>query len=232
MKADADGPADTQVMGIVHSALRRDLVRVRLVLEAGPVPDERRVELADHVLWMMEFLRHHHEAEDAALYPSVVEHNPDAATLVEQMNEDHARIEPAIEALEEAAHTFRTQPAAQDDLAAALAGLSEVLLPHLRREELEMMPMVSASITDAEWRAWDDEYNIKPKSVPTLGKEGVWLLDGLDATSRDHVVHLVAALPRFVILRVLGPHNRRHFADLWSGTKAERVPSQPLTAGE
>jgi hypothetical protein len=33
-------PADTRMMGVVHSALRRDLVRARLVLESEPPPDQ------------------------------------------------------------------------------------------------------------------------------------------------------------------------------------------------
>lgn len=232
MKPDDDAPADTRVMGIIHSALRRDLLRLHLVLAAGPVPDDHRVELADHVLWLMELLHHHHESEDSALYPQVLDHNPDSAPMVARMNEDHHRIEPAITAFQEAAHTFRDgTPGSQEQLAAALDGLSEVLLPHLEREEREMMPIVSASITEAEWTAWDEQYNIKPLSLPELGREGVWILDGLDDASSDYVVHLVPAIPRFLILHVLGPHNRHHFADLWKGTDAENIPSQSLSSG-
>jgi hemerythrin-like domain-containing protein len=232
MKPDDDSPADTRVMGIVHSALRRDLLRLHLVLAAGPVPDDHRVELADHALWMMEFLRHHHETEDSVLYPFVVDHNPDSAPMVARMNEDHHLIEPRITAFEEAAHALRDgTPGSQKQLEFALTGLSDVLLPHLEREELEMMPIVSASVTEGEWTEWDHKYNIKPKSLPVLGKEGVWLLDGLDDESRDYVVHLVPAIPRFLILHVLGPHNRHHFADLWEGTEAENIPSQSLSSG-
>ena len=43
------------------------------------------------------------------------------------------------------------------------------------------MPVVSASITQAEWQAVEQEYNIKPKSLAQLGMEGHWLLDGIDA---------------------------------------------------
>ncbi len=229
MKPDVDTPADTRIMGIVHSALRRDLLRAGVVLAAGPLEDRHRVELADHLLWMMEFLRHHHEAEDVALYPEVLRHNPDSAAMVTQMNEDHTRIEPAIEALESSARALREHPATRDDVADSLAGLSEVLLPHLQREELEMMPVVAASITDAEWRTWDEEYNIKPKSLPVLGREGVWILDRLDAAGRDHVVHLVPVVPRFLLLHVLGPHNRHHFAHLWQGTDAADIASQPIS---
>lgn len=50
-------------MGIVYSALKRDLLRTRAVLSASPVPaGEQRKALGEHVVWMMEFL--HHTSED------------------------------------------------------------------------------------------------------------------------------------------------------------------------
>lgn len=134
----------------------------------------------------------------------VVQCNPDAAPLVERMNADHRTIEPAIAPVEEAARDPRADhPGSGEALGAALSRLSEVLLPHLEREEREMMPLVSTSITDAQWRAWDQEFSIEPKGMQQLGKEGNWLIDGLDDSSRDHVVHLVPPVPRFVLLRIL-----------------------------
>jgi len=56
-----------------------------------------------------------------------------------------------------------------------------VLFPHLDPEVAEAMPVVSASITQAEWQAAEQEYNIKPKSLAQLGMEGHWLLDGIHA---------------------------------------------------
>ena len=39
MKADGGAPADTRTMGIVHSALRRDLERTRVALTTAPYPE-------------------------------------------------------------------------------------------------------------------------------------------------------------------------------------------------
>lgn len=91
-----------------------------------------------------------------------------------------------------------------------------------------MMPLVPTSITDAQWRAWDQEFSIEPKGMQQLGKEGNWLIDGLDGSSRDHVVHLVPPVPRFVLLRILGIRHRHDFAALWKGTDAASIPSQPI----
>jgi hemerythrin-like domain-containing protein len=145
-----DDPADTQMMGIVHSALRRDLVRIGMVLGTSQaVEPARRSALAHHLLWMMRFLHEHHSGEDDGLYPLVKRRNPASAELVERMGTDHLTISPAIHALTAAANRHLADPTSPDSaLQLAVDRLATVLLPHLHREEQEMMPMVSASITE------------------------------------------------------------------------------------
>jgi hemerythrin-like domain-containing protein len=225
-----DGPADTAMMGVVHSALRRDLVRARIVLKSDPPPDDvRRVALADHLLWVMDFLHHHHAGEDDGLYPLVVSKNPDAAPLVAEMDAEHGLVSPAITALGSSARDYRDDaPGARERVLDALATLSEVLLPHLEREEVEMMPVVSASITAQEWSTWDQATNVKPKGLRQLALEGHWLIDGADAESRERVVSLVPPVPRFVLLRGFAGPYRRRSQRLWGATRAADVPSLTL----
>ena len=60
----------TRMMGIVHGALRRDLLRTHHALTAEPYPQGRRRQaLGQHVVWMMEFLHAHHTSEDEGLWP-------------------------------------------------------------------------------------------------------------------------------------------------------------------
>ena len=107
----ATDPADTRMMGIVHSALRRDLVRARLVLaESTPLTGERRTALAEHVRWLMDFLHHHHTNEDDGLYPLVLEKNPAAGELLGVMDADHERITPRILELDVAARAYSPAP--------------------------------------------------------------------------------------------------------------------------
>jgi hypothetical protein len=71
--------ADTRMMGIVHGALRRDLLRTHDALTAEPYPQGRqRQALGEHVVWMMEFLHAHHTGEDEGLWPLVRQQNPAA----------------------------------------------------------------------------------------------------------------------------------------------------------
>jgi hypothetical protein len=55
------------IMGVVHDALRRDLARLQSALGSAPPPDgDRRMAIADHARWLMDFPHHHHQAEDTA----------------------------------------------------------------------------------------------------------------------------------------------------------------------
>ena len=182
-----DAPADTQMMGIVHSALRRDLVRVApgarhpAGRRAGPSYGHRRARALDDATSCTT----HHSGEDDGLYPLVVRRNPQSADLVEQMDADHGTITPAMDGLVSAAQRHLADPTVPTmPWSAAIDALTDVLIPHLEREEPEMMPVVSQSITEGEWRTWDEEFNLKPKGIRALADEGHWVIDGLDPTSR------------------------------------------------
>ena len=223
------GPADTRSMGIVHSALRRDLERTRMVLSAEPEPEpERRRGLAAHLLWMMHFLHIHHTGEDVGLWPLIRAKNPAAGALLDQMDADHRRIAPAITALEDAARAYRDDPDARRQLLEALAGLTGVLLPHLRREELEMMPVVSETITTAEYHEIEQRHFVKPKGFMELGAEGHWIIDGLGPEDREVILHVVPAVPRFILLHGFARSYRRKRDLLWGDGPAAALPSLDL----
>ena len=113
--------------------------------------------------------------------------DPSTVLLLERMERDHAQIAPAISALEEAAEGYRSGALDREPLLSALAGLTEVLLPHLEREETEAMPVVSATLTRRDWDAYEQDNAIKVKSFVELGDEGQWVLDGLGAVSYTHL---------------------------------------------
>jgi len=218
MKRDWGAPADTAMMTIVHDALRRDLRQLQVHLAAEP-PADRRPALAEHITWLMRFLRAHHSGEDSGLYPALRAANPAAGPLVDAMDVEHQAIHPPMEALEALAPQWRRSGSSQDRraLLASLDELAETLLPHLAREEAEAMPLVSASLTQRQWHDWDQRYNIAPKSLSVLAEEGNWLLDGLEGQRRRTVLDQVPLLPRLVVLYVFGPRYRRHAAARWGG---------------
>jgi hemerythrin-like domain-containing protein len=213
-----DNPADTRMMGIVHQALKRDLTRARDVLRASPAPQGRqRAALGNHVVWMMAFLHAHHTSEDAGLWPLLRRRNPGAAELLDSMEADHARIAPAAEAVEAAARAYATTTSddARAELARALEHLLEELVPHLDREVSLAMPVVAASLTQREWDAVEQEFNLKHKATRQLAMEGHWLLEGIDPEGYDIVVHLVPAPLRFLLIHGFGRAYRRQAAARW-----------------
>ena len=233
MRGVPDAPPDTRMMGIVHDALRRDLGRALDVLSTAPYPEgAQRIVVGDHLRWMMGFLHAHHHGEDAGLWPLVRRRNPQAAPLLDAMEADHVRVAPMIEACEDAANTYSsgTSDDTRVSLLDALQRLCDVLLPHLEREEREAMPLVAVSITAAEWRAVDQQYYIKPKSLPQLGFEGHWLLDGLDPERSRLVVHQVPIVPRLVLVHGFAHRYRRRATACW-GPPDGAVGSRPTSYG-
>jgi hypothetical protein len=225
-----DGPADTRMMGIVHSALRRDLERSRIVLTAGAVPDPRRAALAEHLIWMMDFLHHHHEGEDNGLYPLVRAKDAALGEILDAMNSEHEVIVPAMDEVKMAARSWAGNPADAPRVLLAIEALNVVLGPHLKHEEEEMMPLVQQSVSHREWQEWDHATNVGPKSSKQLAFEGHWLIDNTTAEDRNTVVHLVPAVPRFFLVNFMGGPYRRRRAALWDGTPAVDVPSLTLAA--
>jgi hypothetical protein len=211
-------PADTRMMGIVHDALKRDLTRARGVVAADPAPAERqRAALGAHVVWMMHFLHAHHTGEDEGLWPRVRDRNPAAAALLDSLEADHARISPAADAVETAgaAYAASVEEAVRARLVEALDVLLAVLVPHLDREVAEAMPVVAATLTNDEWDAIEQEFNIKPKSARQLATEGHWLIEEIDPDGYRLVVSKVPAVMRFVLLHGFGPAYRRQAARRW-----------------
>src|SRR5215469_4293217 len=180
MKAELSGPADTSTMRIVHAALRRDLARAQTALTVPPYPDSaQRAALSAHLRWLLGFLHTHHEAEDDYLYSMVRAANPGAAPLLNDMAADHNAIQTAMATAERAAERYAQSADAREELAAGLGTLTGVLLPHLRREEDDMMPVVSASITEQQWRDWEQTAAKPPRrELPFTAN---WLMDSLDA---------------------------------------------------
>lgn len=222
-------PADTRMMGIVHDALRRDLDRAVAALSTAPHPaGAQRAAIGEHVGWMMDFLHAHHRGEDAGLWPLVRDRDPRATRLLDVMEADHARVAPCIEACRAAAADYSdgSTDEARVALLDALHRLCEVLLPHLAREEDEVMPIVSVAITAGEWRAVDREHFVEPKSLTQLGSEGHWLLDGLDAERRRIVVHQVPPVARRVLLYGFARRYRRQAMACWGPSEAPPGPGR------
>jgi hemerythrin-like domain-containing protein len=216
----AQAPANTRMMRIVHQAMRRDLQRARTVLATNPPPSPRQLTaVATHLTWMTQFIRGHHHAEDHGLYSLVRDRDPAAAELVDAMHADHEAIASALTAVEQAGLDTIVQAEPLHD---AVDRLTDELVPHLQREEDEMMPVVSTVVTDAEWQAIDYEYNLQPKSFVELAREAHWIIDGASPEDRATVLGLVPPGPRLLLVHGFARSYRRQAAACWDPSTPPR----------
>lgn len=226
-------PPDTRTMGVIHAALRRDFDRSALVLADPALATETRVRAVGvHLTWLVDFLHDHHDVENTRLYPLVHAANPQSHALLDAMSGQHAAV---AETLHEAADAGL---AAQDGrvplaertarLARAVSAVRARLNPHLEQEELELMPVVEASITRAQWDSY--EAGNLDRTKRELATIGHWAIDGLPEDLHPVITGTVPAPVRFVMLHFMGGPYRRRTEAMWAGTAAADLGSQPLFA--
>ncbi len=219
---------DTRMNGIIHAALRRDLDRLALLLgQPEDLADDRLRSLGGHARWLMHILHEHHSGEDDRLFPIIRRNNPGTAELLDAMASEHAAIAEAAHALETAgAKAEAGVPDAAAGMRDAVAGLRTVLDPHLEHEERDLGPLVPQSVSEAEWADFERS-NTEGRRPPELAFRGHWIMDNLDDEGVAVVTGLVPAVPRFIMLKFLGGPYRRRREELWGGTPALAVRSQP-----
>lgn len=228
---ESEGSADIQDMRIVHSALRRDLERTRIVLsEPASITDRRRRAIGEHLVWLMHTLHRHHTGEDEHVWPEIRRRDASAGSLLDEMDADHQRIAEPVRELEQVGASFATGTSTASEVLACLAGLEEALLPHLAREEQEMMPVVAQALSRSEWKKLGHRAFIKGKPFSDLALEGHWVIDHATPADRERMVTELPALPRFVLLHLLGGRYARRFQALWEGTPAATLPPLSIEA--
>ena len=97
-------------------------------------------------------------------------------------------------------------------LAAAVDALADALLPHLHVVEVELMPVIAATLTHREWLSWDRACMLDPRTKEELEIAGNWLLDDLDDERRAITLQTCSTWERLLIVRRYQPRwyrNRR-----------------------
>jgi hemerythrin-like domain-containing protein len=146
--------ADIRLFLVVHETFRRAL---RMITDAVGVlrPDDtaqaRRVQ--DRWVFFERSLTHHHEGEDATVFPALVRHLPSFDAFRTELHADHEVVAAEMRAVDEAfaAVPRRCDAAAIAALHASLETLTATLVPHLDREDAEVLPLVAANVPAGEW---------------------------------------------------------------------------------
>ncbi|WP_236052193.1 hemerythrin domain-containing protein [Nonomuraea cypriaca] len=163
-------------------------------------------------------MHRHHSGEDEQVWPEIRRRDPSAAALLDQMDADHRRLAGGMEDLEAVAGSFGAGTVPTSEILTELARLQEVLLPHLAREEQEMMPVLAQVLTHGEWHELSHRAFVKGKSLQNLAMEGHWVLDNATPEDRARMLTVLPAVPRFLLLRFLGGPYARKFEALWGGS--------------
>ncbi|MER7805458.1 hemerythrin domain-containing protein [Streptomyces parvulus] len=97
-------------------------------------------------------LRHHHETEDAWLWPQILAAAPETAQPLEELSREHERLEAALDRL--AAAEVDERPTGRAALRAAALEVRESVRLHLEHEEPVLFPALRDRITPEQWDAF------------------------------------------------------------------------------
>lgn len=169
---------DMDIMRMLHDALRRDAMRLERAAERYGTQDE---EAHDALLlgWhgFSSSLHHHHSIEDHQIWPVMrakLADRPDDLAVLDAMEAEHARIDPAIERIERA---FDDRDAGVDEVAERIAAFVGHLRAHLEHEERDAFPLIRSLISHQEWDRLN-RASMKEVSLSDIAQLGPWMLEG------------------------------------------------------
>jgi hypothetical protein len=210
----AHGPHDQTGMYLMHHAFRRDLARFEGAVRHTPV-GETEVWRLLAARWgrFGTALHHHHEVEDQAFWPAMLEavRDDEAATAtLTAMEAEHEQIDPALRACTEAFAAMAGHPC--DDHRNALdvhvTTTRAALLDHLRHEETEALPLLQRVMTAEQYAACEAAaaQGYPPRLIPFLVP---WVADGVPADVSERFLGEAGAAYRLLLRLLRGRHARR-----------------------
>lgn len=148
------GPSDDSIMlVVVHDALRRDADHLARSVERRDLEDPgRRAGFLTGWEIFKRQLRRHHDSEDRDLWPLARTYLPardEENVLLNEMEDEHARIAPLVAAVDTA---LATSDAGW--LAEATVTFRAELLAHLSHEERATLPMLESVLSGQDWKAF------------------------------------------------------------------------------
>lgn len=167
---------DTSDMVSVHNALRNALGAAAPLIGSAAAGDADRVEMVGSFYAnLLEFLRVHHEGEDALLWPRLIERSPSEAETVRRIAGQHEGVHATMDATLERLAAWRKEPQVDNgaQLAASLATLGAELGAHLAEEEQTILPIASVHMTEEEWAQFPGH------ALGNFQGDKIWLVLGL-----------------------------------------------------
>jgi hemerythrin-like domain-containing protein len=207
------------VVYLIHEAFRRDLGRLSAALRTAKVDKARAAQLGAHWHFVNEQLHHHHEVEDASLWPLVrpkLADRQDELAVLSQMEEQHIALLPLCGDIDTGFESLTENP---DQYAPELADRIDTLAPrlgaHLDDEETRCFPVVEQAMTDEEFESFG---KATAKAVGMRGSARFfpWIFDGADPVERQAVLSMPPPPVRMLCRYVWEPRYARQTATLWA----------------
>lgn len=215
----AEGPHDQTGMYVMHHAFRRDLDDFVAAVRNTPLGEaETWQALGRRWATFDEILHHHHQIEDASIWPVLLAHADaagsaeDRATL-EAMEAEHSVIDPALAGCRTGFADLLGHPCAEhrDALESRLSALRESLAEHLRHEEADALPLLQRTMTVEEWAA-AEKYAGKAYPKRMLAFLVPWGMDRLPVDARDRMLSELGPVYGLMYRLTRGRYERRQRA--------------------
>jgi hemerythrin-like domain-containing protein len=184
---------ETGDMRTVHKALLAAFDAADALVDAAGTDAAKVAVVATFFENVLEFLHVHHEGEDVLLYPRIVERCTEHATLLEQIDKEHALLNEPMAAARGAIAAWEMDPTSDTGavVAASLDIVEGALRPHLRIEEDLVLPIASAHISPEEWG------QLPAHSMQSFSGDKPWLPFGLilEQLSDEHRTVMLSHMP-------------------------------------
>ncbi len=193
---------DFTMMYVAHDAFSRDLRRLTAACERG---EETTPPVVAGWEMFKKQLSIHHTAEDVALWPSLREKVvfPEESAVLDEMEIDHAQLEPLLERLDKALTAHDTPTALETSRV-----LTESLTGHMRHEESQALPLVETRLGNPGWQAFGRHFR-KTQGLSGGAEFFPWLLDSAPEATRTHVLGMFPAPVRLLYRRIWAPRYER-----------------------
>ena len=144
--------SDPWEMALIHSLIRRGFEQARAAVEA-PDAVTRTDAVAAYIGFHLDGLEAHHSSEDELIWPVLHERASLSGALVHRMEEQHGVLHDALDTTRRELTAWEASPnaATSSALAEALGTVLDRLSEHLAEEERDVVPLIAAHVTQAEW---------------------------------------------------------------------------------
>jgi len=219
-----DGPSRGRftIVYLIHEAFRRDLQRLSAAVRAPSVSRQRAQWLTGAWEYVDEQLHHHHEVEDASLWPLVrpkLSGRDGDLAVLDDMEVQHVKLLPLSATIGKGFVSFAQRPdeRAGAELAEELDGLDTLLASHLSDEEQRCFPVVDSALSVDEFESFG-KATAKAVGMRGSAKFFPWIFDGADPVERSAVLTMPPPPVRVLCQYVWEPRYQRKVATLWEAS--------------